>query len=205
MSSLPSTEGQATSNQQLRPRPAPIKFIGLTGRAGAGKSTVAKALEDKLTSLSYSPTILPMAGALKHLAAQLGWAGQKDPPGRKLLQDLGQTLREYDPLHWINAWDDQRRLIPNAPNRVIIVDDVRHTNEFEHLSHSLRGTMIHVVTDRPIEGVREHISERGINTDLCRPDAVLVNNGTEADLYTEASTNTTLWRRILWTHTRQHT
>ena len=197
MSSLPSTEGQATSNQHRGPRPTPIKFIGLLGRAGAGKSTVAKALEDKLTFLHYSPAILPMAGALKHLAIQLGWDGQKDLRGRKLLQDLGQTMREYDPLHWIHAWDEQRHMLPTTTKRVIIVDDIRHTNEFTHIAHHLLGTMIHVATSRPIPNVRAHISESGINADICHPTFTLTNNGSEADIYAEAQTNPTLWRRIL--------
>jgi hypothetical protein len=62
------------------------------------------------------------------MAHTVGWDGKKDEKGRKLLQDLGLVVRDYDPNYWIDSlmvemWTN------GPPSGNFYVDDLRFKNE----------------------------------------------------------------------------
>lgn len=79
-------------------------IIGFTGNMQAGKTTCAE----------YTGfPIYSFASPVKAIATIMGWDGNKDEKGRKLLQSLGtETGRAYDELMWLKLM--QKSLKANA-------------------------------------------------------------------------------------------
>ena len=100
--------------------------IAITGRAGSGKSTFAKMLAEHLDSF----TILPFAKPLKDIAYSMGWNGEKDDKGRRLLQLLGTECgREcINENIWVRKWQERAHEIGA---KFTIADDCRFDNEAE--------------------------------------------------------------------------
>lgn len=75
---------------------------------------------------------LPFAGPLKEVAYFMGWNGQKDEKGRKLLQLLGTECgrRCIDENIWVNKWQ-AKALDFSQTDVVLVADDLRFQNELE--------------------------------------------------------------------------
>ena len=68
----------------------PRLLFGIHGPAGSGKTTMAKGLIGALLNHDDAThTILPFAKPVKDVARNMGWNGEKDEKGRRLLQLLG--------------------------------------------------------------------------------------------------------------------
>lgn len=94
--------------------------IGIVGKMGAGKTTVAKYLEDKY---GYQRTSLaePMRQIVKEF---FGVEDKSDPRYRRLMQKLGTDwFRSEDKNVWI------RHLLKRCVGSGCVVDDVRFLNE----------------------------------------------------------------------------
>lgn len=122
--------------------------ILISGKAGAGKSTVANLLKTKMkdfpsiTVFGYS-----FANPIKYLAKAYGnWDGNKDGAGRILLQGIGKTFRDYDQdiwvKHFINQLDKQSGMLPF---NFAIIDDWRFPNELNFLR---KNPLLDIVTIR---------------------------------------------------------
>ena len=100
------------------------KFVLVSGKAGAGKDTVARILSEKHGFKDYR-----YADSLKEVLLHAGWDGRKDLRGRKLLQDVGRAFRRWD----VNFWVD--KLIRSVADDIgkgydkFCIADVRHRNE----------------------------------------------------------------------------
>lgn len=97
-------------------------IIMLSGKAGVGKDTAYKLMSE----------VIPMerrafADILKYYAKKLGWDGKKDIRGRKFLQDLGNTVRDYDADTWANIVVESMQ---NA-SQIYAITDWRFPNELE--------------------------------------------------------------------------
>lgn len=121
----------------------------VSGKAGAGKTTVRDKLYDKLLYLSDNMEIMKysFANPLKFMAqAFIGWDKQKDERGRRLLQKLGQDGREYDEHIWckhlLNQLDKSKEPFPPS---FIFIDDWRFRNEVQFFQSN---PMLDVVTIR---------------------------------------------------------
>jgi hypothetical protein len=150
-------------------------LIGLCGYAGSGKDAVAEILVR-----DHGFTRLAFADALKDIARRIGWNGEKDEAGRKLLQDLGVACRE---CIYSDIWVDAVRgkyidMWGGDPESRVVITDVRFPNEIGMI-WDYGGKLWRV--DRPGVGpVNGHISESA----WCdsEPDATIVNDGTLDDL-----------------------
>lgn len=108
--------------------------IAIIGRMCAGKSYVSKNLSRRCALKQFA-----FADKIKEIARDLFHMENKD---RKLLQQIGQSMRLIDPYVWINylvfSIDGKDR---------IIVDDVRYPNEMQALRE--RGfTIIKLIVDK---------------------------------------------------------
>lgn len=140
--------------------------IAITGRATAGKSLFANEVAARIKR--FRPVVFhPMAEALKTLALDLGWNGEKDDNGRRLLQILGtDVLRECIDEYWhVNRWIDRQDVIMSPFVEVrhlmtTIIDDVRFRNEIEMAREYFGGSVDVVLVERPSVKVMDHPSER---------------------------------------------
>lgn len=105
------------------------RWIGLTGRAGSGKSFVGSRI-----AAAGSHTALHFAWELRHeLQDILGvenapglWTKPTSPEVRWLLQQYGTNYRRSQNT---NYWSDKAMERAEALDRPIVFDDVRFTNE----------------------------------------------------------------------------
>lgn len=159
-------------------------LIGLAGKAGSGKDTVAKTLVEEFgfTRVAFADAIKRMAEDINPYIESEGtdlcgflawhdwdWDGAKQNKDvRGFLQRLGLAVRNQDREFWLRA--------AGVTEGNIVVTDVRYLNEVDYiLEHG--GEVLRVV--RPGTAVGTHISE----TDL---DALLLdefdNSGTLEEL-----------------------
>jgi hypothetical protein len=136
--------------------------IGLTGPIAAGKSALAAALVATLAD-TLPVEIRPFATPVKQAALDLGWNGEKDAKGRRLLQLLGTDIGRdlIDPDIWLNKWLDSAIEYPAS----IIADDVRFPNEAQTI-RDLGGTIVQVLRPDAPTLIHPHPSEAGLPASL---------------------------------------
>lgn len=146
--------------------------IGLTGKSGSGKTTIARMLR---VLLENSDMVLlgSFNGPLKSIARmQYDWNGRKDDDGRRLLQMVGDEYRKEDPEYWVNHLKGNiyaaimHSAMLGEPINAVLIDDIRYHNEARFI-RSMGGIIIAVCV--PPEKVghetwREHSSETDMNT-----------------------------------------
>lgn len=104
--------------------------IAFCGKMTSGKTTSANIIKNHLKKNGENVVILSFADRLKELAIEL-FNMDPNKKDRKLLQNLGQTLREFDKNVWINVVVNK---INNLDSDVhILIDDLRMPNEYEVL------------------------------------------------------------------------
>ena len=99
--------------------------IAFSGKICSGKTTAANIVESMLGC--EATTKLSVASRVKELAIDLFGMEQKD---RKLLQVLGQKMKEIDPEVWVRALVKQ---VNNCGDKHIVIDDLRFPTELRAL------------------------------------------------------------------------
>lgn len=150
---VPNRVGRSVTDSDSYP------LVGLCGYAGSGKDTAAQAL------VAQGWERRAFADTIKQVATRIGWNGQKDDAGRRLIQDLGMACCEIlDPDVWV-------RPVLRDRTGPVVITDVRMPNEFEAIKNA-GGKIIRI--HRPGYGpVNEHITE--VALDGYPADAVLHN------------------------------
>lgn len=95
--------------------------IFINGRGGSGKTEIANYLVEQ-----YGYTEITLADPIYEIAEKYYGMEKKD---RRLLQEIGQKLREIDPDIWVKY---AIRTIENNPDIKYVLSDVRQENEYEH-------------------------------------------------------------------------
>lgn len=142
-------------------------IIGLTGKAGVGKSAVAKVLVK-----DYGYICAPFAEPLKDMLAAIGlthdelYGDKKEVVNpnygvtpRHMMQTLGtewgRGLIGRD--IWVEAW--RRSLYRKYQNNNIVVDDIRFPNEVAAV-RALGGKVVNLYADICLnEATAKHVSE----------------------------------------------
>jgi hypothetical protein len=166
-------------------------LIGLTGKAGAGKTTVGDylhqekgymqcAFADELKSEVYDAIRgwgRPVPDKAKELLVLLDprernpWVKPTSPEMRALLQWWGTEYRRAeDPYYWL------RRL--KISSSFAVIEDIRFPNEVD-LLWALGGDLWEI-NGRASDGVPAHVSEAGTTR---TPDVVITNDGSLEELY----------------------
>lgn len=149
-----------------------MKFILIAGKAGAGKTTLANMLSKRLESSK----VLSFANPVKKIAYELGWDGNKDNAGRKLLQTIGDVGREYKETIWIEL-----SLREINKEKYIIFDDLRYYNEYKYMKDNFRDIYTILVTCRSYNldpSLSKHSSENDIVNKKDLYNYIVCNNRT---------------------------
>ena len=145
----------------------------MSGKARSGKDTAAEVILGK-----YQGKTFAFADDVKRVAHRVyEWDGTKDARGRKLLQDIGTTGRNYDENIWVNE------VIRNIhwwiwlsdPHQLAVVTDTRYPNEIQRIKHEFSDVVTIRITRDSVEKLK-HPSETALDqwTDW---DYVVENNG----------------------------
>jgi hypothetical protein len=155
-------------------------LIGLTGKAGSGKGVSSVVLTSFAKGDGVPATVMSFAKPIKDFARLLGWNGEKDEKGRRLLQILGVEIgREcFYENFWIDKWQSAVAdfMGKNGSRALVVCDDVRFENEAVHIRS--RGGVVARISGRGGLGgaASAHSSERGIPDSLV--DVEVDNGGT---------------------------
>ena len=167
------------------------KLIGLAGKAGAGKDTVADYLWEKegAIKIAFADALRAASASIFGLdprnfldrdlkEAEVEYWGMTP---RRMLQLLGTeaTKPVFGDDIWLKRWFLSYSAVRDTDH--VVVPDVRFDVEAEAIRH-LGGTIVHIV--RPGAGLSgatgEHASEAGI--ELRNGDMYLSNRGSVEDL-----------------------
>jgi DNA helicase HerA-like ATPase len=150
-------------------------IIAISGKKGAGKTTLAKNLQKKL---SGNWEVVPLAQSLKALCSKaVGHhvlpdmtEEEKNQPTvlgcthRELLQRVGTALRDVHPQFWVRVWESYAeglaRMYPQQGLN-FIVDDVRYMNEYDYFA--MKGAVL-VRLKRNVLPPDDHPSETDLDT-----------------------------------------
>jgi len=140
--------------------PGKFTYVLISGKAGVGKSTVAKYMSEYLGRYDYHVFITSFAKKLKDCARDyFGWDGKKDERGRRLLQRIGSEIgREYDLDNWVKL------LLSDIGKHIIypdftIVDDWRFPNEASFIESLEEFNVIKVRIDAPEREILQNTAE----------------------------------------------
>ena len=145
----------------------------MSGKARSGKDTAAEVILEK-----YDGVPLAFANDIKTIAYDhYDWNGKKDELGRKLLQDIGTTGRNYNRDLWANKTVDmiQEWSLQSSDNQLAVVTDTRYPNEIQRVKHEFPNVVTIRITRDSVEKLK-HPSETALDqwTDW---DYVVENNG----------------------------
>lgn len=168
--------------------------IGFAGLAGAGKNEAAEALpypqigfadsiKEIVTSIDPIISFHPASGMI-HLSELLKYetfelVKRYSPELRRLLQEMGMTMREINEEFWIDqVW---AKISQHQFNDDFCITDVRFLNEISFIKREFMSPGFIIWIERP--GVKQtaHASENSISAYDC--DGFIRNEGTIEDLH----------------------
>lgn len=116
-------------------RQPPHYIVGIAGAAGAGKTTVANRIAERLKIIRAGVNVVrtKFAAPIREMLQVVG-VEKGDGPGeiahdlfRDAAQQLGQWFRDRDPDFWVNIVKQHVAGL-SAPS-LVLIDDTRHENE----------------------------------------------------------------------------
>lgn len=164
-----------------------MRLIGLTGRAGVGKDTVADYLENNhgFTKMSFATplkrALASMLGVSMAMFENRKWKETELPDlgisPRRLMQFMGtQGGRACSPELWTRM--AEREIVQNyLEDAFIVFADVRFDNEAEWIRKA-GGKVVEI--QRDVAAIASHQSEDGVRPDLV--NYTLKNNQGIADI-----------------------
>lgn len=138
-----------------------IQIIGLTGKAGAGKTLFADCF------VQYGFKKLSFSTALKEMLLKGGMATKEELYSTKpenvrwLLQKIGTNIirNQVDPDYWVQKLDEEMWKCYGKGATKFVIDDIRFRNEAEFV-RSLNGDLIRIIRPTTITNeLAGHISE----------------------------------------------
>jgi hypothetical protein len=163
-------------------------IVGIAGRAGVGKDTVAQLIKDEYPNYCHMAFAQPIKDMLSMIDVDCTTRETKELPipefdisPRRMAQTLGTEWgRALHPDFWLIVAEREMYSLGMHSNNFVF-SDVRFENEADFIRRK-GGLIIHVRSDIA-PAVEAHVSEKGIATRLA--DYIVVNNGTIEDLRTK--------------------
>lgn len=136
-------------------------IIGLLGKAGSGKSTIAKHLQSKgFRIISFADPIKELAREYFSLTTEEVYE-TKPPHARTILQGLGSFIREQIDENWIV--NEAVMKMKYSENHKFVIDDIRLEEEAKFIKE-IGGLVVKIeCPDSPqslTEGQKQHITEQ---------------------------------------------
>jgi hypothetical protein len=146
--------------------------VAIAGRAGSGKSALAREVVTELQERGYSAQIVSFATALKEEVWELYGLRKGDPGSRETLIRHGEQRRADNPRYWVD------RLEPFVSGLwregvVPVCDDLRRRAEWLYLGGA-GFYRVRVIAPEPAR--RARLTEQGLD-----PDFALSDDPTETD------------------------
>lgn len=159
-----------------------MKIYILNGKAGSGKTTFFKLIEEKCRNYVYNYSTVDL---VKKVAYGCGWNGSKTPENRKFLSDLKDLLTEWDDVPYKDCLKEIKRITSLADIYDVEHDDwaifidCREPKEIQKFVDRLGAKTIFI--DRKIEDYNAS-NHADANVENFEYDIVIHNNGTLEDL-----------------------
>ena len=159
-----------------------MKIYILNGKAGSGKTTFFKLIEEKCRNYVYNYSTVDL---VKKVAYGCGWNGSKTPENRKFLSDLKDLLTEWDDVPYKDCLKEIKRITSLADIYDVEHDDwaifidCREPKEIQKFVDRLGAKTIFI--DRKIEDYNAS-NHADANVENFKYDIVINNNGTLEDL-----------------------
>ena len=159
-----------------------MKIYILNGKAGSGKTTFFKLIEEKCRNYVYNYSTVDL---VKKVAYGCGWDGSKTPENRKFLSDLKDLLTEWDDVPYKDCLKEIKRITSLADIYDVEHDDwaifidCREPKEIQKFVDRLGAKTIFI--DRKIEDYNAS-NHADANVENFKYDIVINNNGTLEDL-----------------------
>lgn len=159
-----------------------MKIYILNGKAGSGKTTFFKLIEEKCRNYVYNYSTVDL---VKKVAYGCGWNGSKTPENRKFLSDLKDLLTEWDDVPYKDCLKEIKRITSLADIYDVEHDDwaifidCREPKEIQKFVDRLGAKTIFI--DRKIEGYNAS-NHADAEVENFNYDVVINNNGTLEDL-----------------------
>ena len=149
-------------------------LLAFCGKAGSGKDLCCDIIEAK-----YRFTKMGFADNLKLIAKEvLGWSGEKDERGRRLLQEFGTACVNYDELFWPKRLENNHAF---QKAKRVVISDCRFPHEISWIKEQ-HGTVVRLVGRGGLPGAAgKHISETALD-DYNDFDHIIDNSGSMAAL-----------------------
>lgn len=129
-------------------------LIGITGKMGAGKTTVSKIIAQQLKEAN----VLQIAGSLKKIIRELNL-----PYKREVLQETGDFFRKWDKLVWVKSVLREAHKLQDKEKGTVI-DDIRYIVERDELKKNFFW-IIRVNTDEKTRRSRLALRDNIVITD----------------------------------------
>lgn len=158
------------------------KVIGLLGRAGSGKDTVYEALKAALDGktvvrVAFGDEVKKEVAARHELSVET--INLNKDRFRVLLQEWGlEYRRASDPAYWIKKIKPQMAMLLGLAD-VIVITDVRYTNEADYVKEICGGNLVKVLGDKSKMLKSTHRSETEMKD--ITPDYLLPNDKNNMD------------------------
>ena len=174
-----------------------MKVCCISAKARHGKDTAAEIIKEQLECRGYRVLITHFADLLKFICKQyFGWDGNKDTPGRTLLQYIGtDVVGAKNPAYWSEFIVSFLKLFENEWDYVLI-PDCRYQVEVATMERSFDTVVLRVERPNFDNGLtteqKSHPSE--VDMDNYRFDTIIYNDSSleEFKLKLEEFTNTYL-------------
>ena len=172
-----------------------MKIYLICGKAKSGKNTVSRIMKNELEKGNNSVCEIQVTRTIKGYAKDyFNWDGNEESKPRKLLQDLGNRIREKDKYFHINRLCSDIEILSDYFN-VFIVNDVRFPFEIEEVKNRFTDVVsigvemdnyISPLTDKEASDITEHALDdydlydyKIINKDLntLRDDVISIIKG----------------------------
>lgn len=138
-------------------------LLGLAGKAGAGKDTIADELVKRFGFVKASFAFFVKVDAMLKAGFTRSEVFETKPREvREWLQRHGEAMRQRDPDHWVRKLD-----AAIAGRHRVVISDVRYPNEVEYVTRNggRVARVLHSGRPYPLAGTpaASHISETALD------------------------------------------